>query len=86
MKICNYNCYIVYPAITNSDDEDTTDVTWQPPNTILSPTERLSRKNMKCLYPKVGKSETKKKYKNKKTCEEPAAKRLVYSTYIYFYH
>ncbi|XP_025410278.1 pescadillo homolog isoform X2 [Sipha flava] len=67
----------IYPAITNSDDEDTTDVTWQPPNTILSPTERLSRKNTKCLYSKVGKSVTrKKKCNNKKTCEEPAAKRL----------
>lgn len=70
-----YVIFLVYPAITNSDEEDTKDVTWQPPNNILSPKERLSRKQMKCLYRKVGKSVSKKK--KCKTNEEPAAKRLV---------
>lgn len=77
----NYVCCVVYPAITNSDDEDTKDATWQPPINILTPSERLSLKNMKCLNPKVGKSVPKK---NKKTTKEPAAKRLVCCVYIYF--
>lgn len=69
---------IVYPAITNSDDEDINDMTWQPPSTILTPGERLARKHIKCLYPKVNKSSTKKsKCKKNKATEEPAVKRVV---------
>lgn len=65
---------VVYPAITNSDDEDTNDVTWLPPSTILTPGERLARKHIKCLYPKVDKSvQKKKKCKN----EELTVKRVV---------
>jgi len=57
----------VYPAITNSDDEDTNDVTWQPPPNILTPGDRLTRKHIKCLYPKVEKPLSKKnKCKNNK--------------------
>lgn len=66
----------IYPAITNSDDEDTNDVTWQPPSNILTPGDRLTRKNIKCLYPKVEKPETKKnKCKNNKN-NEVTIKRL----------
>ncbi|KAL5238661.1 hypothetical protein ACI65C_006071 [Semiaphis heraclei] len=57
----------IYPAITNSDDEDTNDVTWQPPPNVLTPGDRLTRKHIKCLYPKVEKPLSKKnKCKNKK--------------------
>ncbi|KAE9543523.1 hypothetical protein AGLY_002323 [Aphis glycines] len=67
----------VYPAITNSDDEDTNDATWQPPSNILTPGERLTRKHMKCLYPKVEKPlSKKKKCKNNKKNVEVPIKRL----------
>ncbi|XP_001946513.1 uncharacterized protein LOC100165111 [Acyrthosiphon pisum] len=62
----------IYPAVTNSDDEDTKDVTWQPPSNILTPGERLTRKHIKCLYPKVEKPVSKKnKCKNNKNNEVP---------------
>ncbi|XP_060847638.1 uncharacterized protein LOC132927179 isoform X2 [Rhopalosiphum padi] len=67
----------IYPAITNSDDEDTNDATWQPPSNILTPGDRLIRKHIKCLYPKVEKPlSKKKKCKNNKTNDEVAIKRL----------
>ncbi|KAF0773551.1 Uncharacterized protein FWK35_00001161, partial [Aphis craccivora] len=67
----------IYPAITNSDDEDTNDATWQPPSNILTPGERLTRKNIKCLYPKVEKPlSKKKKCKNNKKNVEVPIKRL----------
>lgn len=67
----------IYPAITNSDDEDTNDATWQPPSNILTPGERLTRKNIKCLYPKVEKPLSKKnKCKNNKKNVEVPIKRL----------
>jgi len=67
----------IYPAITNSDDEDTNDVTWQPPPNILTPRDRLTRKHIKCLYPKVEKPLSKKnKCKNNKNNDEVAIKRL----------
>lgn len=63
----------IYPAITNSDDEDINDVTWQPPSNILTSSER---KHIKCLYPKVEKPlSKKKKCKNNKN-NEVAIKRL----------
>ncbi|CAH1731711.1 uncharacterized protein LOC114120993 [Aphis gossypii] len=67
----------IYPAITNSDDEDTNDATWQPPSNILTPGDRLTRKHMKCLYPKVEKPlSKKKKCKNNKKNVEVPIKRL----------
>jgi len=39
----------VYPVITDSDEEDMDDVTWQP---TANPEERMSRKQVKCLYSK----------------------------------
>ncbi|XP_015363435.1 PREDICTED: lysine-specific demethylase phf2-like [Diuraphis noxia] len=66
----------IYPAITNSDDEDTNDVTWQPPSNILTPGDRLTRKHNKYMYSKVEKTVSKKnKCKNNKN-NEVTIKRL----------
>lgn len=68
---------IVYPIITNSDDEDVNDATWLPPS-ILTPSERISRRQIKCLYPKVEKSLPKKKNcKSSNVNKDVAIKRLV---------
>lgn len=70
--------FIVYPAITNSDDEDTSDVTWQPPSTVLIPRQRVTRKHNKCSHPKVEKPVLKKKKcKISKVKEEIVVKNLV---------
>jgi len=68
---------IVYPAITNSDDEDTNDATWQPPSNILTPGERLTRKHIKCLYPKDEKPVAKKNKCTNNKNNEVTIKRLV---------
>lgn len=61
----------IYPAITHSDEEDTNDLTWQPGVNMVT------RKHIKCLYPKVNKSQTKKKkYKSRKTDVELTVKRI----------
>jgi len=67
----------VYPAITNSDDEDTNDVTWQPPSNILTPGDRLTRKHIKCLYPKVEKPLSKKNKRKNNKSDIVTIKRLV---------
>lgn len=68
---------LVYPLITNSDEEDVNDATWLPPS-ILAPTERVSRRNIKCLYPKIEKSLPKKKTsKTNNVNKELTIKRLV---------
>ncbi|XP_050438460.1 lysine-specific demethylase phf2-like isoform X2 [Adelges cooleyi] len=65
----------IYPPITNSDDEDTTDATWTPPS--LNSGERGPRKHIRCLYPKVPKPLTdQKKRKISKPTKELTAKRL----------
>jgi len=52
-------------------------VTWQPPSNILTPEDRLTRKHIKCMYPKVEKPVSKKnKYKNNKH-NEVTIKRVV---------
>lgn len=68
---------IVYPIITNSDDEDVNDATWLPP-AILTPSERITRRHIKCLYPKVEKPlQKKKKCKNNNINKDLTIKRLV---------
>lgn len=66
--------FLVYPAVTNSDDEDNTDVTWTPPS--LGSSERVSRKHIRCLYPKVSE---KKKRKHSKVTKSVITKHTVRS-------
>lgn len=58
-------------------------MTWQPPTTILTPSDRVTRKHIKCLYPKVEKPVLKKKKcKISKVKEVLAVKNLVCFLYL----
>ncbi|XP_050528741.1 uncharacterized protein LOC126898575 isoform X2 [Daktulosphaira vitifoliae] len=57
----------IYPAVTNSEDEDNTDITWIPPS--LGSSERVPRKHIRCLYPKVPEK------RKRKNCKVPKQKK-----------